>query len=350
MNKFASFAYFLVAFFATVITLSCLSYNYGIGAVSKNEDPIQFNIGPGSTYLTISSELEKSNLIRSEFFYKIYIKIFKPKSLQAGTYTLNKSLGVKGIVKVLESGQSKNPNALRVTIPEGKQLEYVASVFADKTNNTKEKLLKLWNSSEFIDKVINKYEFITDDIKDSDIKYPLEGYFFPSTYEILNEDVDGEYIAYKMLDQMQLVLNEYKEDIKNSKYSIHELLTMASIVEYEAILDEDRPKIAGVFYNRLDYPMRLQSCATLGYAIGVHKKQYTKVDIQFASLYNTYYADGFPPGPGGMPSKESIHAAINPTKHDYLYFLANVHDKNDIKTYYSKTYDEHLAKKAQFGL
>ncbi|MDD2435460.1 MAG: endolytic transglycosylase MltG [Bacilli bacterium] len=354
MQRFASIAFFFVVFFATVITVGCLSYNYGIGAVSKKEEPIQFSVGSGNTYLTISSDLKKNNLIRSELAYKIYIKIFKPKNLQTGNYTLNESLGVKGIVEVLEKGNNNNPDAITVTIPEGRQIEYAAELFAENTNNTKEELLTLWNSDEFIEKVIAKYDFVTDEVKDNRIRYSLEGYFFPSTYELQNVNVDGEYIAYKMLDQMEKVLNKYSAEIKNSKYSIHELLTMASIVEYEAILPEDRPMVAGVFYNRLDINKPLESCATLGYAIGVHKKQYSKSETKTNSPYNTYpnneYVNGFPPGPGGMPGEGSIAAAIRPTSHDYLYFLANVNNPNDKKTYYSKTYDEHLAKKAQFGL
>ena len=151
-----------------------------------------------------------------------------------------------------------------------------------------------------------------------------------------------EEITYKMLDKMDEVLSKYKNDIKD--YSIHEILTLASIVEHEAILDEDRPKIARVFLNRLDTGMKLQSCATLGYAINEWKLTYTNSDFAVDSLYNTYKYYGLPVGPGGMAGEESIKAVIYPDDNDYLYFLANVFDANSNKTYYSKTYSEHQQK------
>lgn len=351
MRIFSSVAFFLVVFCATVITLGCLSYNYGIGAVSDKSENIEFSVEPGSTYLSVADDLKEKNLIRSAVFYKIYIKIFKPTNLQAGTYLLTESMGVKKIIETLEKGTNSNPDAVTVTIPEGRQIEYAAELFAEKTNNTKESLLALWNSNEFINKVIAKYDFVTDEVKDNKIKIGLEGYFFPSTYQLQNVDVDGEYIAFKMLDQMDKVLKKYSNEIKNSKYSVHELLTMASIVEYEAIEDIDRPMIAGVFYNRLNKPQRLESCATLGYALGYHKKIYTRAETKFASPYNTYYTDGLPPGPGNLPGEKSIEAAIKPTASDYYYFLADVcHDGygENNKVYYSKDYPQHLNYKKQY--
>lgn len=147
-----------------------------------------------------------------------------------------------------------------------------------------------------------------------------------------------------MLDKMDEVLSKYKEEISNSKFNVHEILTLASIVEHEAILDSDRPMIAGVFINRLDKSMKLQSCATVGYAINEWKLSYNYKDLQTDSPYNTYFYEGLPIGPGNMPGELSIEAVLRPTKHDYYYFLANVNDKDSKKTYYSKTYSEHRQK------
>ena len=191
--------------------------------------------------------------------------------------------------------------------------------------------------------MIDKYWFLTDVIKKEGIRYSLEGYFFPDTYSILKES-KIEDITYKMLDKMDEVLSKYKEEISNSKFNVHEILTLASIVEHEAILDSDRPMIAGVFINRLDKSMKLQSCATVGYAINEWKLSYNYKDLQTDSPYNTYFYAGLPIGPGNMPGELSIKAVLRPTKHDYYYFLANVNDKDSKKTYYSKTYLEHSQK------
>ena len=145
-----------------------------------------------------------------------------------------------------------------------------------------------------------------------------------------------------MLNKTDEILSKYKEDIKD--FSIHELLTLSSIVEHEAILDEDRPKIARVFINRLNNNMKLQSCATIGYAIDEWKISYTLKDLETDSFYNTYMYEGLPVGPAGMPGEKSIKAVIYPDDNNYLYFLADVYDKNSTKTYYSNTYKEHQNK------
>lgn len=316
-------------------------YFFAIGPVSKNKELKNIEIKEDSTYMTIASELKENHLIRSELFYKLYIKLNQPEMLQKGTYQLSENMGVSGIIKVFEKGNIYNPDAVTLTVPEGRHIEQVAEYASNVTNNSKESLFATWDNKDFLNEVISKYWFVTDEILNSKIRHPLEGYLFPSTYELQNKDVTGEYIAYKMLDQMGVVLEEYKKEIEESKYSVHELLTMASIVEYEAILDEDRPLVAGVFYNRLDIDMKLQSCATLGYAINDWKLTYSTYDLNVDSAYNTYFYNGLPVGPGGMPSKESIEAAIHPDHHDYYYFMANVCDESSQKTYFAKTYAEH---------
>jgi len=342
MKNFRNMAIFLVIIcFVTIIGMYGI-YKYKIGPTGKDKTDIEFIVEKGMTFSTIAESLEEKDLIHSETFYKFYLKINDVGKLEQGKYYLNKSMGVEGIIKELSKGSAYNPDVVKVTIPEGKHLEEVAEYVSDVTNNSKEDILNIWNSEDFIDEVINKYWFITDEVKDSRIRYALEGYLFPSTYELLNKDVDAKYVAYKMLDQMNNVLSEYKTDIENSGYSVHEILTMASIVEHEAILDEDRPVIAGVFYNRIDQGIKLGSCATVGYAIGEWKLTYSNSDLKTDSPYNTYYYAGLPIGPGNMPSKKSIEAAINPTDTDYLFFIADVCSQNP-KTYFSKTNAEHEA-------
>lgn len=317
-------------------------------AVSKDKTLIQFEVKKGETYLAIASRLKEENLIKSEFFYKLYIKANSPKQVQAGIYELSESMAVSEIVNTFVKGNNYNPDIVTFTIPEGKHLEEIAEIISSKTNHSKEELLEVWNDKSFINEVIDNYWFVTDDVTDISIRYALEGYLYPDTYELLNKDVEIKDIAYKMLNQMEKALNEYKTDIEKSEYTVHELLTMASIIEHEAILDEDRKIIASVFYNRLANNMKLQSCATIGYAIDEWKLTYTSADLNTNSPYNTYYYSGLPIGPGNMPSKKSIEAALYPEETNYFYFLANVCDETDNKTYFSESYNEHVAKKNEY--
>lgn len=341
MKKYCNIYKFVIIFLVVLIILTCGSYKIGTSSVSKDSFEVKITIPKESTYLSISSLLKENNLIRSESFYKIYIKIFKPNNLKAGIYTLNRNMNVKEIVDTLE-GNVKSEE-ITITIPEGKHIEEVAEIISSKINMSKEDILLYWKNEEVLNSLIDKYWFLTDVIKKEGIRYSLEGYFFPDTYSILKES-KIEDITYKMLDKMDEVLSKYKEEISNSKFNVHEILTLASIVEHEAILDSDRPMIAGVFINRLDKSMKLQSCATVGYAINEWKLSYNYKDLQTDSPYNTYFYEGLPIGPGNMPGELSIEAVLRPTKHDYYYFLANVNDKDSKKTYYSKTYSEHRQK------
>lgn len=341
MKKYCNIYKFVIIFLVVLIILTCGSYKIGTSSVSKDSFEVKITIPKESTYLSISNLLKENNLIRSESFYKIYIKIFKPNNLKAGIYTLNRNMNVKEIVDTLE-GNVKSEE-ITITIPEGKHIEEVAEIISSKINMSKEDILLYWQNEEVLNSLIDKYWFLTDVIKKEGIRYSLEGYFFPDTYSILKES-KIEDITYKMLDKMDEVLSKYKEEISNSKFNVHEILTLASIVEHEAILDSDRPMIAGVFINRLDKSMKLQSCATVGYAINEWKLSYDYKDLQTDSPYNTYFYEGLPIGPGNMPGELSIGAVLRPTKHDYYYFLANVNDKDSKKTYYSKTYSEHRQK------
>lgn len=346
MKKFVTIYKVLIALFLVIIISTCLSYRIGISPVSKNSEQVTIEIKENSTYISIAPLLKENDLIKSELFYKVYIKIFKPNNLQKGTYVLNKNMGVKGIIDKLESNEAVL-DTISFVIPEGNHITDVAKTLSSITNYTEQQWLEYWNSEDLINKLISKYWFITEEIKNKDLRYNLEGYFFPATYEIF-KSATMEDVTYKMLDKMDDILSKYKNNIDNSDYTVHEILSLASIVEYEAILDEDRPIIARVFLNRLNKGMMLQSCATVGYAIKEWKLTYTYADLQTDSPYNTYKYYGLPVGPGGLAGEASIKAVLYPDDNDYLYFLANVYSNTDNKTYYSKTYSEHQQKCLQY--
>ena len=222
---------------------------------------------------------------------------------------------------------------------------WVASKIAENTNNSEEDVYSLLENKEYINALIEKYWFITEEIKNEDIYYPLEGYLFPDTYQFENKDVKVEKIFETLLNQMEKKLNQYKQDIEKSKYSVHEILSAAAIIENEAVFDKDRKDVAGVIYNRLKENMAIQSDVTTYYAfkIDMGSRDLYSSDINKYNPYNTRgpnMTGKLPVGPISMISIESIEAAINPNENNYIYFVA---DKNG-KVYFTRTYDEHMQK------
>ena len=183
MKKYCNIYKFVIIFLVVLIILTCGSYKIGTSSVSKDSFEVKITIPKESTYLSISNLLKENNLIRSESFYKIYIKIFKPDNLKAGIYTLNRNMNVKEIVDTLE-GNVKSEE-ITITIPEGKHIEEVAEIISSKINMSKEDILLYWQNEEVLNSLIDKYWFLTDVIKKEGIRYSLEGYFFPDTYSIL---------------------------------------------------------------------------------------------------------------------------------------------------------------------
>ena len=346
MNKYIKLIIILLSSILGLLIIGLLSLNLLTGAVNKNDETIiYFDVPKNSTYLTLANSLKEQGFIRSVLGYKIYIKLFPPTTLEAGKYKLSKSMSVKEIIKLFEEGSNYNPDAVILTIPEGRSIEQIADIISKITNNTKSNLIKVWDSNEFVNAAIEKYWFIDNTVLKNGIRHPLEGYFFTSTYELLNKDVTPEYIAYKMLDQMDKVLTKYKTDIEKNELTIHEILNLSSIVQYESGLSSDMPDIAEVFYNRLEIGMKLQSSVTVCYALGdVSDWKECEFNSDLNSPYNTYYYEGLPIGPILNFGEEALKAVLYPNTNDYYYFMANVCNPSDSKTYFSKTYQEHLEK------
>ena len=221
-------------------------------------------------------------------------------------------------------------------------MRYIAATIAENTNNTTNDVYELLEDDDYILSIIDKYWFLTEDIQNTSIYYPLEGYLYPDTYSFENKEVDVKTIFEKMLDQMDKVLTKNKEKIDSSNYSVHEIVTMASIVELEGNNAENRPKIASVIYNRLATNMSLGSDVTTYYAIRVDMGE-RDLYAKEINTYNAYNTRGpnmegkLPVGPIANPSAESIEAVLNPDEDSYLYFVA---DKNG-EIYFSSTYEEH---------
>lgn len=315
-----------------IIFLAGFIYNYELSPVSRDSEKVIVEIKEGSIY-SIGDTLYENGLIRNTLIFKIYVKVNGVNSLKASTYELDKNMSLKEIIQVLEVGNGYNPDEITITFKEGLNVRKIAKLVEENTNNSYDDFMKLMNDNEFIDRKIDEYWFLTDSIKNSKIYYPLEGYLFPETYAFLNRDVTVEEIVDTMLKEMGKVLDEYKDKIDMSEYNIHELMTLASIVELEGASASDRASVAGVFYNRLHDGWVLGSDVTTYY--------YLKIDDFKQSLngnknlytcdnaYNTRCTSfvGLPVGPISNPGKESIDAVINYKKHNYYYFVADCNKK-----------------------
>ncbi|HHU54494.1 MAG TPA: endolytic transglycosylase MltG [Mollicutes bacterium] len=319
-----------VVFLVLLIIVVLATYSFYLGPVSKNSDTKPIEVVNGSSYLTIDPLLKKNNLIKSTFFYKLYIKLSNPQPLKAGIYYLSEDMGTKEIVNVLSSGNAIDPVTITITFKEGLNMRGVAKVIAANTNNTEKSVYKILKDKKYLNQLIEKYWFLTDDIKSEKVYYPLEGYLFPNTYEFYSKDVSVKEIFEVMLDEMDKQFKPFKNAVENSKYEIHEIITLASMIELEASNDSDRRDVSGVFYNRLEVGMTLGSDVT-GY-YGAKMDDWTNglgVHIYDCNGYNTRgdCVSGIPVGPIANPGIESIRAAVKPINHQYYYFVADCSGK-----------------------
>ncbi len=300
-------------------------------------------IPSGTSTTNILSLLQQNQVIKNELAAKIYLSLHEVKSLQAGKYLFTGKETLPEVLAILSSGQIMD-ETVTITFLEGRNMRYIASTIAENTNHTTNEVYQLLEDEEYIASLIDKYWFLTEEIQNTSIYYPLEGYLYPDTYSFENKDVTIATIFEKMLDQMDKVLTKNKTIIDNSNYSVHEILTMASIVELEGNNAENRPKIASVIYNRLATNMSLGSDVTTYYAIRVDMGE-RDLYAREINTYNAYNTRGpnmegkLPVGPIANPSAESIEAVLNPDEDSYLYFVA---DKNG-EIYFSNTYEEHQA-------
>lgn len=334
----------ILSILAIIILGSCIFYNINLKAVSSNSNEIDFMVESGSTYYNIIPKLKDAGLIRNELCFKLYIKFNKVNDLEAGTYKLNKNMSVSEIIDILSKGNTYNPDAIVITFKEGKNMRNIATTISQHTTNTEDEVFNLLGNQEYLKSLINDYWFIDETILNTNIYYSLEGYLYPNTYEFNNKDVSIEDIFNTMLDETDKQLKQYKTDILSNKYSLHEILTLASIVELEGARSNDRAGIAGVFYNRLNDNWSLGSDVTTYYAskIEMSERDLYKYEIDDANDYNTrsnHLAGKLPIGPICNPSIDSIKAVLYPEKHDFYYFVADVNGQ----TYFSKTYQEHLS-------
>ena len=284
-------------------------------------------IEKGQTGTEIADMLYERGLIRSTQGFKLWLYLSGTNDkLQTGHYQIPNKVTVRELISLLQEGHVES---IRVTIPEGYTVGDIAIVLE------KNQIMK---AKDFLAeaKTFVPYPYMKGT---RPATYPVEGFLFPSTYEIPVGATPREVIQ-MMADEMNRYLTPaVKKQIQAQHMSIHDFVTLASIVERESLFDADRPTIAGVFKKRLAHGIPLQSDATISYVLGYAKENVTIGDTQLQSPYNTYVSKGLPPGPIANPGKKSLDAVLHSENTDYLYFVADKEGHN----HFSKTYEEHLA-------
>lgn len=322
-----------------------LYINSAMKPVDPDDDTIKkVKIPIGSSVNGISTLLEEQGIIKDARVFKYYIKFRNESGFQAGEYKLSPSMPIEDIVTSIKTGKLMKEAAMKITIPEGKQLIQIADIIAGKTGEDPKKVFKKLNDKKFVNSMQEQFpQLLTSEIENEKVLYPLEGYLFPATYDFYEEKPTLESIVIEMLKKTEETLQAYEGQMDKNDYSVHEMLTFASLVEEEATAQVDRGKIASVFYNRIKEDMPLQTDPTVLYAKGSHKSRVYYKDLEVKSPYNTYKNKGLPPGPIANAGTTSIDAVLKPEKTDYLYFLATPEGE----VLYSKTLDDHNNKKAE---
>ena len=342
MNKKTVIVLGIIGAIILIIIACIIWYSTGIKPVKKdNAETKIIEIEEKTRTEGILDILKKESLIKSKYAVALYMKLNGIKGLQAGKYEISQNMSAKDILNKISSGDVYD-ESIKITFNEGKNMRWIAETIAEKTNNTEEDVYALLKDEEYIDSLIEKYWFLTEDITNENIYYPLEGYLYPDTYIFENKDVTVKTIFNIILNKTDKVLQKYKAEFEQSGKSIHEILTVASIIELEGNDKESRFGISSVIYNRLKLNMSLGSDVTTYYAMQVDmgERNLYSSEIKTENPYNTRgpnMSGKLPIGPIGNPSEESINAALNPIDSNYLYFVA---DSNG-KIYFSTNYQEH---------
>ena len=297
-------------------------YHYATTPVGETDAPVSVWIQPGEGFFQAMDTLQEAGLVRhrEKFRWLAYLKGYETR-IRAGEYALSASLSPIDILETLVRGDTV---LHKVVIPEGATIRQIGEIVEKAALVAKQAFVETALSRRLAD------EFgIEGDT--------LEGYLFPETYHF-PKGVTPEKMIQKMVDQFQSVFGlEWIDRAKDLGFSVHEVVTLASIVEKETASPAERPLIAAVFLNRLKKKMRLESDPTVIYGMAHFDGNITRKDLGTVTPYNTYRIKGLPPGPISNPGKASLQAVLYPTEVPYLYFVS----KNDGTHHFSSSFSEH---------
>ena len=342
--------YFMIALLVIVLVGGFFTWNYIKGETqpvdTAQTELISFEIEQGASVKEVSKALQDEGIIRNSKLFNFYLKFKNVSGFKSGLYHVSKSMTLDEIIAELSGqGKDKDQNATKVLIREGEQLTEIAKEVEKSTKYSAEDFMAKVQDEDFLRYLVQKFpKLLTQSYNGYQVKYVLEGYLFPATYD-MNDSKTLQMLITEMVAKTDEVMSKYYDKILASDYTLQEIMAMASLIEKEGTKLEDRKKISSVFHNRIKENMKLQTDVSVQYALGEHKEALSLEDLEVDSPYNLYQNYGVGPGPYNSPSEDAIVAALEPEKTDYLYFLADIHTK---EIYYAKTYEEHLELKAKY--
>ena len=342
--------YFMIALLVIVLVGGFFTWNYIKGETqpvdTAQTELISFEIEQGASVKEVSKALQDEGIIRNSKLFNFYLKFKNVSGFKSGLYHVSKSMTLDEIIAELSGqGKDKDQNATKVLIREGEQLTEIAKEVEKSTKYSAEDFMAKVQDEDFLRYLVQKFpKLLTQSYNGYQVKYVLEGYLFPATYD-MNDSKTLQMLITEMVAKTDEVMSKYYDKILASDYTLQETMAMASLIEKEGTKVEDRKKISSVFHNRIKDNMMLQTDVSVQYALGEHKEALSLEDLEVDSPYNLYKNYGVGPGPYNSPSEDAIVAAMEPANTEYLYFLADIHTK---EIYYAKTYEEHLELKAKY--
>ena len=309
-----------------------------------------FVIDEGIYGKAVLDKLEAEGIIRNSQLAYYYNRIFTGYSFPAGYFEIphqidGQNIDLKGVMAFLSDPKNAHQDTVTISFKEGGLLREYAKQIGEATTVSYNEILDYWNDENVVRGYMNEYPFLTEEIFQENVRFLLEGYLFPDTYEFF-EYTSCDEITRKMLDQTNAIYQKYRNDFAESEFSVHEIFTLASIVQGETGNIDDAPLVAGVFVDRYNAPEVMASTVTSCYAFDLTKQECDEIGegldyTQQYDPYNTYTIMGFPPGPVNNPNEVSIAAALHPdTSEGYFYFCANYCDGG---TVFARTLSEHMA-------
>lgn len=321
-------------------------YTMGLRAVEPGStEEVVVDIPSGSGASMIVEILDEAGLVRNKTCAKINAKISGYKNLQANTYIFTKGMSFQQIMKIIETGDFEHLSKESIEVKDGARLTQVAQDISGQLNTTPEEILAKWKDEAYLKELIDKYWFLSDDILNENVMNPLEGYLYADTYYITAGSNTIEGFTEMCLDRMDTELTARKDKIDASGFSVHEFLTLTSIVTKEATAG-DQAAVAGVFMNRLDQGISLGSDVTVGYIFDIDRVELKQSQLDSDNPYNTRKFAGLPPGPISTVIGDAMDAVLNYQKSDDLFFFA---DENG-KVHYFKTQSDFEQGIEDFGL
>lgn len=331
--------FIILIILVVALTGGIIFYLTGIGAVDSDDtQDITVEIPNGSGASSIVYILNEQGLVKNITCAKINARIGGYDSLQANTYIFNKSMTLPEMMKAINTGDFEYISKTSFQLKEGYRLSQCAQALSEVTPFSKDEIMAKWDNKAYVKELIGKYWFLTDDVLKKNVMHPLEGYLFPDTYIITDSDPSIESLTEMALDGMDAALSERKSQINSSDFSVHEFLTLASVVTKEGCAtDKDAAHISGIFVNRLKKDMSLGSDVTVCYIFDEDRVDLKVSQLDSDSPYNSRKTAGMIPGPISTVPEVAMDGVLNYKKTDDLFFYAGP----DGTIYYAKTNEQH---------